>query len=478
MEETLFVEMKELKDILYDPNLQIPYYQRPYSWTEDQIKPLLEDLYKRKDNELTILGSLIFHLDGEHQNNNDNRKKNIVDGQQRLITFSIIEALSEENQNNLSLLEHHFENTQSQNNILDTTKTIKEFFNRKGKIPSLDNIKVVVVSTKNLEDAFAFFDSQNTRGKKLEDYDILKAHHLRFIKSNKLATICAQNWESIQKNEKIDLKYLLEILLARGRKWSHKHNTPPNLRKEFKSQRKDKKETKHFNLNRYQQGALFSSWSYSPEKENKLEYTFRDVDATFKVRGIEINKNIPRYLPFQITQTIEGGELFFWYTEKYHDLAIELFDENNSRNPKELIDLIKLLEGFSWNIGTAYILDVLKGSLLFYFDKFGYNAIEEVASNLFYSLFWLRFKQHTVQYASIYKFIREHINPFALIQEASFSDFIIDQTNEFLEDKYKGNNYKELRGFRAHFYEALFQTPNSSPIIKENPIYKGIKNEQ
>ena len=67
---------------------EIPPYQRPYSWEEDNVKQLLEDLleaYEAKDREYFI-GSLIT-IERERD-----RFYDVVDGQQRLTTLNIILA--------------------------------------------------------------------------------------------------------------------------------------------------------------------------------------------------------------------------------------------------------------------------------------------------------------------------------------------------------------------------------------------------
>lgn len=60
-------------------SLNIPDYQRPYTWEEKHVKTLLKDVSEQanKNNQKYLLGSLILHK------NNEN-KFNIVDGQQRL----------------------------------------------------------------------------------------------------------------------------------------------------------------------------------------------------------------------------------------------------------------------------------------------------------------------------------------------------------------------------------------------------------
>lgn len=83
-----------LEDLFKQNLFLIPVYQRPYSWNKDQVKPLLDDLYQaflaHKNNEAEFglfAGTIILH---------DNKDKNrgipvynIIDGQQRIATFSL-----------------------------------------------------------------------------------------------------------------------------------------------------------------------------------------------------------------------------------------------------------------------------------------------------------------------------------------------------------------------------------------------------
>ncbi len=89
--ESIEGDAYQLKDILateFDAYYQIPIYQRPYQWTEENCEKLLDDLlssyecYKESDY---FCGSLVFI-----QPDKDNKTYDIVDGQQRLSTFILL----------------------------------------------------------------------------------------------------------------------------------------------------------------------------------------------------------------------------------------------------------------------------------------------------------------------------------------------------------------------------------------------------
>ena len=48
---------------LFEKNLKIPPYQRPYSWEKEQVEDLIEDLLTAYKNEIEnyLIGNMIFH---------------------------------------------------------------------------------------------------------------------------------------------------------------------------------------------------------------------------------------------------------------------------------------------------------------------------------------------------------------------------------------------------------------------------------
>lgn len=80
------------EDPINDVSLCVPIYQRPYKWTARNAIQLLDDIIdaKNSNKERYRVGTLILH--GTKGNN----QYDIVDGQQRTITFSLLlKALGE-----------------------------------------------------------------------------------------------------------------------------------------------------------------------------------------------------------------------------------------------------------------------------------------------------------------------------------------------------------------------------------------------
>lgn len=73
-----------------DFEYHIPGYQRPYAWTEDETGALFDDLYgffQTENTENFFLGSIVLIK------NEQDRYADVIDGQQRLTTLSILFAV-------------------------------------------------------------------------------------------------------------------------------------------------------------------------------------------------------------------------------------------------------------------------------------------------------------------------------------------------------------------------------------------------
>ena len=80
------IRSRSISDALYGNEYVVPDYQREYSWEEDRVETLWEDLLyaaqPNRKNRKYLLGPLV-DLDR-------NSKLEIVDGQQRLVTLSLL----------------------------------------------------------------------------------------------------------------------------------------------------------------------------------------------------------------------------------------------------------------------------------------------------------------------------------------------------------------------------------------------------
>lgn len=216
----LFINNKlsEVNDggVLANINLIIPDYQRPYKWTVGNVIRLLDDIEEawKNDRRNYRVGTLILHHD-EKDNN-----YNIVDGQQRTVTFSLIlkafsnvemfkgyfpiEKNNFPNFKQLKLERNSFNISNVINNFREIERRIKRFNDNHDFLNYLlKNCEMVVVITKELSEAFQFFDSQNSRGKKLYPHDLLKAYHLREMNNYEVSEIIktVKIWEDMDQKD-------------------------------------------------------------------------------------------------------------------------------------------------------------------------------------------------------------------------------------------------------------------------------------
>ena len=125
-------DIKSVKEVLNLDNLSIPSFQRPYKWGTKSVIELLEDIEidiisaeRNKDFKYRI-GTIILY-----KNSNDS-KKEIIDGQQRLITLSLIYYfLDKSAQNTCKLLNESLTSEITKYNLYYNFQAIKEWFSLK-----------------------------------------------------------------------------------------------------------------------------------------------------------------------------------------------------------------------------------------------------------------------------------------------------------------------------------------------------------
>lgn len=219
------VSMQEMSIAeLFDLPLTIAEYQRIYCWDNKRITNLWNNLV-----EISLpkyhLGTIILHL-------NDKGDYDIIDGQQRLVTLTLLlQALGYEDK--MPLLSAKFKSSEACDNVANSKYVIgnlKDKCNCEGELKS--NIKknlifsVLILQNANLDLAYTFFSNQNSRGVELSDFDILKAHHLRYLVVSEQAEHLAQKWDLLSQeveNEKTSLlERALGLHLFRLRKWMRK----------------------------------------------------------------------------------------------------------------------------------------------------------------------------------------------------------------------------------------------------------------
>ena len=296
--------------------LTIPNYQRPYKWTAKNANQLLDDIEEamKSNKEVYRVGTLILHL--EHLRDKD--RYNIVDGQQRTITFSLLlNCLGEKN---IKFLDQSLsDNSINYHNVLNNhralcrriAKLVVDNDDKEKKELAKyikENCELIVVITDNISEAFQFFDSQNARGKTLYPHDLLKAYHLREmngIESTETERI-VKMWEDLDQKK---LAVLFNEYLYRLKEWV-RGNRSGELTEHNYDIFKGVSSKDNHPYAQFFKGAF----AYSDEI-NRSNVPF--------VTGIQ------KLSPFQINAPIIAGKPFFEYAKHYFDILADI--QNNDK---------------------------------------------------------------------------------------------------------------------------------------------------
>lgn len=435
-----------VKEILGD-NLIIPGYQRPYRWSTDSALTLVTDIYSAFRNKVSEyrIGSVVLHkMDG---------KMNVVDGQQRLTTLSIMlycfykRTKNEEYRNISKLFEAEY-NELSTRAILDNLETIMR------KVLEIDEVvleryisyvlnecTLVKIVTESEQEAFQFFDSQNSRGKELAPHDLLKSYHLREMhddsESEKVKII--NLWENTSQKK---LGLLFEKNLFPLVKW---YKTQDGLNYSVKDIKTFKgiKKNSNYNFSVYNRAA------------NLYIERFNDEGMYELISGKHVNQ-------FQLTQPLIAGKRFFQYTLHYADLY-DMVEEHIDFKFKDIFGN-KVFE----STGDGYVKTLFINVVMFYIDKFNLDALTD--SRLCFFFKWaysLRLTMKAVYKESVNNYaqgkgdrVNRELNMFSSISEmqdpVELDTIILENVtyesfrgSKINEDKYKPI-YEKLFGKEEH----------------------------
>ncbi|UOG91442.1 MAG: DUF262 domain-containing protein [Candidatus Thiothrix sulfatifontis] len=367
--------------------LSIPEYQRPYVWKEKQINRILDDLIEHKKNtdsgkSLFYLGSIIVHQDGN--------KLKIIDGQQRITTMLLINSIVDKTFK--SGIE--YTSTISINNIKNNYAYLKSVYSKDifnyahvelnfNNFFNEVNVTLVVTSTEDL--AYTFFETQNTGGVRLSGSDIIKAHHLRAVKSKKIINHQAKKWESIE-SERIE--YIIQNL-SKIRFW-------------------DNRNWRDFPFYRDEKG--IKSVLIEEFTEN-TKHDFDDVSYYYSVVKIENGRVLQMHESHykQLKQPLSDGNNTLDYINDYVGLHEILFNgiKKDYRISDDFYKLtIGLMHGHS---GTLFLKELLEIFIITYVSRFGFFRLFEVSLWFYRSIYSLRVSnKRNVKEDSVHKFVREN----------------------------------------------------------------------
>jgi hypothetical protein len=370
---------------------RIPDYQRPYVWSVKETRQLWDDINASMNaRKLDYrIGTIIVH------NNSDNKSLDIVDGQQRLTTLTILLYLLNNKKKDFIcypfLNQKQFFHIDSTDNIKNNSAELKQWIDEELTDCSelsryiLHCCSVVQINVSNISEAFQMFDSQNGRGMTLEAYNLLKAFHIRHFyqvpEQEKIAYDRA--WESAAKNKKDYLKQVISEQLYRTRIWS-------KLYPAYAFTRKDITEFK---------GSNMSAIKYP--YQNFVNHRELNVSGRFLPRM----KNDSLLPSTQINQAIVNGTDFFDYVQNYVGMYQLLFEKHGIEDELSFFRSFfqEYCTGFRKK-GDYYLLELYKSLTMQVFDKFGILGLKKYHSLLYAYVFRFRLEKKFVKYNSVAQF--------------------------------------------------------------------------
>lgn len=350
-----------------DINLSIPIYQRPYKWTARNAIQLLDDIIEamNSNKESYRVGTLILHKA------TDNGSYDIVDGLQRIITFSLLlKALKKDD---IAFLQQKmYDNEYNAQNISNNYRALErrvgkpdlegshqqkeDYYVKERECRRLEEFvenrcELIVVVTSDISEAFQFFDSQNARGKALYPHDLLKAYHLREmvgIEESEIERV-VKGWEQISQSSLADFfgNYLYRI-----KEWVN------GDRAEVLDER---------NIQMFKGITRSARTPYA--QYYKSAYCYADMVNSSAMPFVSGTRNINA---FQLDAPIIAGKPFFEYTKHYYAILKDIQD--NSKYEGFYVNdniIVKTLDRyFKKGIGNGIARLLFDTSVLLYVDRF------------------------------------------------------------------------------------------------------------
>ncbi|ARS49329.1 hypothetical protein PSMEN_13410 [Ectopseudomonas mendocina] len=400
--------------------LALDTYQRPYVWGKDKVSQLLKDLREfQRDlaNGLDYyMGALLIHQDA-CQN-----RQFIIDGQQRLTTLCVLyHALHGKLPSGADFA---YRSPESVNNIQHAQQIIAAEGLPESCRALFGSIVFTVITVPNEDLAFTFFDNQNSRGVPLGAADLLKAFHLRAIKTehrDKLQTLFAKRWEHWQENGQCqgiagDFDTLLfGKLLWRGRCWRGQkalgEESRDRIIDEFESRTQRNESGNRIDI------------APTPSAYASAQLLVSQAGNIRLSRGALPEPDDSLTLPFSLRQPIQRGLGFFLYVEKYVAVVNQLF------GPSTQTQQVRAFRQFYTAVImrlSPYLRELFCLAVLMFVDRFGTCDLLRFALSLDYVLGAIRIQKTYIFAAAITVYLRDApLNLLDVIAQAYTPDEVI-----------------------------------------------------
>lgn len=356
--------------------LHLPEYQRPYRWGRTEVGRLLDDLrnyFEPAKGTLNpgysfFLGSVILYQQ-------DDALLNIIDGQQRLTTMGLLAWMKKRG----SEPDLSYESPISQQQICQNIAWLREQ-NFSLDLLDLRRINIVLVVTRSEDDAYRFFETQNTGGVRLSGPDIIKAHHLRATPRNRQDDF-ARLWEDMG-----DLNPVVNAAL-KARYWqalrfrelpSHRH--PQLIRAAVVDELAEKTGT------------------------DKGDVAYQQLTVTHTVDGR--TQQDTQAGSYAMRQPLNAGVNAIHYLHYFESLRQQLLSHNRGAGLEPFYEFYQELIGKVE--GCGYLKDLYDSCLLVYVSHFGHKQLYEFSLWLFRMVYSRRVtNKKTVREDSVDALVRE-----------------------------------------------------------------------
>lgn len=419
--------------------LTIPEYQRPYKWQPKHVYQLIDDIFNHRTKPCYRLGTVVLHQDKESVNENKKQTLNIVDGQQRLLTLTLLCTILDGAEKAIAstLLEHKFESSVSIKNLKHNAQIISE---RVASLTApekqellnfvLNKCELIQVTLDDLSEAFQFFDSQNARGKALAPHDLLKAYHLREMMDATTQTERLHHvslWEQgvNPDDDSANLHTIMGEFLFRMRRW---------IDGDY--------------------GIMFSRHNIDVFKGINLDNTqYAYVDAmlaldyvveTFNADPARKWDKQTKSYPFQVDQVVINGKRFFEYIQHYMAIHTSLFVGKEAKLASFINNYTRY--NGSHRKGDSYVRNLFLCTVMYYYDKFGDVELKKAAQICYRWAYYLRLELQRIGMESVDNHAKSRSGLFRAIRKAVHPQQVLNFQPLYIKEP-KFTNAKEVQKF-------------------------------